>query len=67
MCVIIISDKTEVSGSSPEWPTKSMVPEGLPIQELLMMLPWGRGGAESLLGQFRNSLGQIPQSADSAA
>ena len=31
-------DKTEVSGSSPEWPTKSLVSEELPIRELLIML-----------------------------
>jgi len=31
-------DKTEVPGSRPGWPTKSSVPEELPIRELLMML-----------------------------
>jgi hypothetical protein len=30
--------KTEVCGSSPQWPTKSVVLEELPIRELLMML-----------------------------
>jgi len=36
-------DKTEVSGSSPEWPTKSAVREELSIRELLMMLPGEEG------------------------
>ena len=30
--------KTEVSGSSPEWPTKSTVPGQLSIRDLLIML-----------------------------
>ena len=30
--------KTEVCGSSPQWPTKSAVLEELPIRELLIML-----------------------------
>ena len=35
---VINPDKTEASGSSPEWPTKSMVLEELPLRELMMML-----------------------------
>ena len=30
-------DKTEVCGSSPQWPTKSMVHEELPIQQLFWL------------------------------
>ena len=50
----ISPDKTEVSGSSPEWPTKSPVPEELPIRELLVML-LGEEGERRLENQAKTS------------
>jgi len=67
--------KTEVSGSSPEWPTKSVVHEELPIRQLFpeyydiitnTHTPKSFYEAKRLLEQFRGFLGQVPPSTNLA-
>jgi len=51
--------KTEVSGSSPEWPTTSRVLEQLPIRDLLMML-LGEQGRRKLDNQTKTNKQLFP-------